>query len=129
MGTLINAVPATGTFVLVLIVMLKRPPAVATLDRSVDEWIDRLERALDQCERRELVREVNDSLHRAWDSAILLAIALGADATDIRARIELLGPPPRLTPEPSEWLTARGEHGRRAARREAAPMAPSTAGL
>lgn len=122
---LVNAVPATGTFVLVLIVMLRRPPAVAMLDTSVHDWIDRLERALDQSERRELVREVNDSAHRAWDSSILLAIALGKDADDIRARVEILGPPPRLSPEPSEWLAARAtEHARRSARRAAAPIAP-----
>lgn len=121
---LVGAAPGTAAFVIVLVAVLRRPPSVAMLDRSVDAWIDRLESALDQSERRELVREANDALHRAWDSSLLLIIATSVDLTDARQRVEALGPPPRLSPEPSEWLQARSSARRREARRQAAPLGP-----
>lgn len=121
---LIGAAPGTASFVIVLVVVLRRPPAVAMLDHSVELWIDRLERALDQTERRELVREANDAAHRAWDSEVLLIVATAIDAVEIRTRIADLGPPPRLSPEPSEWLSTRQDQERRRARRTAAPVAP-----
>lgn len=114
---------SAGTFVLVLILLLRRPPAVATLDESVERWIGRLEKAFDEGQRRELARERLDAEHRAWDQGVLLAVALGTDADDIRRRIEALGPPPRLTPDPAEWLDV---EARRFARRSAAPIAPDT---
>lgn len=122
---LIGAAPGTASFVIVLVVILRRPPAVAMLDQSVELWIDRLERALDQSERRELVREANDADHRAWDSEILLIVATSLDASEIRSKIAELGPPPRLSPEPSQWLSTRSDQERRRARREAAPLAPA----
>ena len=119
-----NAGTSAGTFVLVLILLLRRPPAVATLDESVERWIGRLEKAFDEGQRRELARERLDAEHRAWDQGILLAVALGTDANDIRRRVEALGPPPRLTPDPAEWLQVEERrHTRRAA---AAPLAPDT---
>lgn len=122
---LIGAAPGTASFVIVLVVVLRRPPIVAMLDASVELWIDRLERALDQSERRELVREANDAAHRAWDSEVLLIVATSVDATEIRQRISELGPPPRLSPEPSEWLAARQDQERVRARRKAAPVGPA----
>lgn len=122
--SLMNAGTSAGTFVLVLILLLRRPPAVATLDNSVERWIGRLERAFDEGQRRELARERLDAEHRAWDQGVLLAVALGQDMDDIRRRVEALGAPPRLTPDPAEWLDV---DGRREARRAAAaPIAPDT---
>lgn len=121
---LIGGAPGTAAFVIVLVTVLRRPPAVALLDKSVEAWVDRLESALDQCERRELVREANDALHRAWDSNLLLIMATSADLAEARHRVEELGPPPRLSPEPSEWLMARASAGRQHARRRAASLGP-----
>ena len=118
-----NAATNGGTFVLVLVVLLRRPQAVATLDGSVERWITRLETAFDEGQRRELARERLDALHRAWDQGVLLAVALGSDAGDIRRRVEALGPPPPMSPDPAEWLDV---EARRAARRQAAPHAPDT---
>lgn len=119
-----NAATNGGTFVLVLIVLLRRPQAVATLDGSVERWIARLERAFDEGQRRELARERIDALHRAWDQGVLLAVALGSDADDIRRRVAELGAPPALTPDPAEWIDV--DSRREAARRAAAPIAPHT---
>lgn len=118
-----NAATNGGTFVLVLVVLLRRPQAVATLDGSVERWITRLETAFDEGQRRELARERLDADHRAWDQGVLLAVALGIDGSDIRRRVEALGAPPRLTPDPAEWLDV---DARREARKRAAPMAPDT---
>lgn len=119
-----NAGTSAGTFVLVLILLLRRPPAVATLDDSVERWIKRLERAFDESQRRELARERLDAEHRAWDQGVLLAVALGTSDDDIRRRVEALGMPPRLSPDPAEWLDVEGR--REARRAAAAPIAPDT---
>lgn len=122
-AAVMNAATNGGTFVLVLVVLLRRPQAVATLDSSVERWISRLETAFDEGQRRELARERLDADHRAWDQGVLLAVALGIDGNDIRRRVEALGAPPRLTPDPAEWLDI---ESRRAARRAAASLAPDT---
>lgn len=116
-----NAATNGGTFVLVLVVLLRRPQAVATLEDSVERWITRLETAFDESQRRELARERLDLAHRAWDQGLLLAVALGTSDEDIRRRVEALGPPPPLSPDPVEWLNV---EARRAARQQAAPLAP-----
>lgn len=119
---IIAAGPGTAAFVLLLIVVLRRPPAVAQLDSSVERWVARLEKGLDESTRRELAREYNDSEHRAWDSGVLLAVALADSLPDVRQRIQALGPPPRLSPDPSQWLDV--EERRVRARLAAAPLAP-----
>lgn len=121
---LLSAAPGTAAFVLVLLVVLKRPPAVAQLDTSVERWVARLEKGLDESTRRELAREYNDSEHRAWDSGVLLAVALAVDLDDVRQRITALGPPPRLSPDPAQWMNV--EERRISARLAAGPITPNT---
>jgi hypothetical protein len=118
---------SVGLLAAIVVVLLRRPRDVATISNSTERWITRLERALDQAERRELARERNDAEHRAWDTGVLLAVATGDDTADIRRRVATLGPPPRLTPDPAEWLDA--EARRMAHRRAAAPIAPDTSPL
>jgi len=113
-----------GILAALLVVQMRRPRDVATLSRSTERWIKRLEDANDAAERRELARERHDAEHRAWDTGVLLAIATGDDVHDIRQRVARLGPPPRLSPDPAEWLDV--EQRRAARRREAAPLAPET---
>lgn len=113
-----------GLLAAIVVVLLRRPRDVATISNSTERWITRLERALDQAERRELARERNDAEHRAWDTGVLLAVATGSDTPDIRRRVAQLGPPPRLSPDPAEWLDP--EVRRMRARHQAASMAPDT---
>lgn len=113
-----------GVLAALVVVLIRRPRDVATISNSTERWITRLERALDQAERRELARERNDAEHRAWDTGVLLAVATGDDTADIRRRVALLGPPPRLSPDPAEWLDL--EVRRERLRRQAAPLAPDT---
>lgn len=115
-----------GGLALVLVVVLRRPPAVATLDTSVRDWIERLELGLDRAERRENARLMNDPIHRAWDTDVLLAMVMAKDLEDLRQRVQTLGNPPSLTPHPSTYLEP--EELRRMARRAAAPVAPDVAG-
>lgn len=118
---------SVGLLAAIVVVLIRRPRDVATISDSTERWITRLERALDQSERRELARERNDAEHRAWDTGVLLAVATGEDGPDIRRRVSQLGPPPRLTPDPTEWLDP--EVRRAHLRRAAAPMAPDTSPL
>lgn len=124
LGAVVDGGSTLGLLVAVLVVTLRKPTAVATLDNSVERWITRLEAANDAAERRELARERHDAEHRAWDTGVLLAIATGDDVSDIRHRVARLGPPPRLSPDPTEWLDV--EQRREARRRQAGPMAPAT---
>jgi hypothetical protein len=108
-GPLLAQLGPGAAFVVVLTVWLvkNRDRVGSTLSESVTQWIDRLEKDLqnERAERRagearheryRAVRETRDAEHRAWDSCILQA---GGD----REAMAACGPPPSLTPHPSEY--------------------------
>lgn len=123
-GALVDGGSTIGLLVVVILVTLRRPAAVATIDESVRWWMDRQQQANDAAERRELARERNDAEHRAWDGSLLLIVATSSDLTELRARVTALGPPPRLTPDPSEWLDIEQRRARHRAAETAAKGVP-----
>lgn len=121
-GAVVDGGSTLGLLVAVLVLLIRRPAAVATIDESVRWWMDRQQQANDAAERRELARERNDAEHRAWDTALLLIVATADDLATLRSRVAHLGPPPRLTPDPAEWLDVEQRRARARHRASEVPM-------
>lgn len=109
--------PGAAFVALLAIWLLKNRDRVgSTLSESVTDWMKRQEQELrrekeerqaaeDRHERYRAVRELKDAQHRAWDTCILQA---GGDP-DL---VKLCGPPPSLTPHPSEYAQPREDASR-----------------